>query len=343
MSRALLRHLTATIAVALLVGEAAAPAAARTPGSSAPGGVRTVVRDAATGAPVPRACAALVPVDAAALSAVSIGEDQLGRYGGCADEQGVLVTGDVAPGRYRLLVSPYDTTAHGLQWVGRRGGTGERERAQVIQVRPGVVTSAPVIRLDPPGTVVGVVTDAATGAPVPRALVMVVPYVPHPKYGDHGPTTDEEGRYTITGLGPYHWPVQFAAAGLATVWSGGVGGRQQARPVRVRAQQTATLNQALPAGTPLTGAVRVDELLTYAQVIAFDAATGDLAGVADVGDSYALRLLPGQRVKLRCDCAYTPPVWHRDAAGFDAATAVRVRRAPVVVDFNLGTRLSLAP
>ncbi|WP_146765173.1 carboxypeptidase-like regulatory domain-containing protein, partial [Micromonospora saelicesensis] len=258
-----------------------------------------------------------------------------GRYGGCADEQGVLVTGDVAPGRYRLLVRPYDTTAHGWQWVGRHGGTGERERARVVQVRAGVVTGVPDVRLDPPGTVVGVVTDAATGAPIPRALVMVVPYVPHPKYGDHGPTTDEEGRYTITGLGPYHWPVQFAADGLATVWSGGVGSRQQARPVRVRAQQTATLDQALPAGTPLTGAVRVDELLTYAQVIAFDAATGDLAGVADVGSGYTMRLLPGQRVKLRCDCAYAPPVWHRDAAGFDAATPVRVRRAPLVVDFNL--------
>ncbi|MFD6682509.1 carboxypeptidase regulatory-like domain-containing protein [Micromonospora parva] len=336
MSRALLRQLTATVAVALLVVEAAAPATAAPPGSSAPGGVRTVVRDAATGAPVPRACAALVPVDAAALAAVTLGEDQLGRYGGCSDEQGVLVTGDVAPGRYRLLVRPYDTTTHGWQWVGRHGGTGERERARVVQVRAGAVTAVPDVRLDPPGTVVGVVTDAATGAPVPRARVMVVPYVPDPKYDDHGPMTDDDGRYTITGLGPYHWPVQFAAAGLATVWSGGVGGRQQARPVRVRARQTVTLNQALPAGTPFSGEVRVDELLTYAQVIAFDAATGDLAGVADVGSGYALRLLPGQRVKLRCDCAYAPPVWHRDAAGFDAATGVRVGRAPVVVDFNLG-------
>lgn len=337
MSRAILRQLTATVTVALLVVGAAAPAAARTPGSvsPAPGGVRTVVRDATTGAPVARACAALVPVDAAALAAVTLGEDQLGRYGGCADEQGVLVTGDVAPGRYRLLVRPYDTTAHGWQWVGRHGGTGERERARVVQVRAGAVTGVPAVRLDRPGTVVGVVTDAATGAPVPRARVMVVPYVPDPKYGDHGPTTDEYGRYTITGLGPYHWPVQFAAAGLATVWSGGAGSRLSARPVRVRADRTVTLDQALPAGTSLSGTVRVDELLTYAQVIAFDAATGDLAGVADVGSGYVLRLLAGQRVKLRCDCAYTPPVWHRDAAGFDAATPVRVRRTPAVVDFDL--------
>ncbi|MEU8165428.1 hypothetical protein AB0B97_02830 [Micromonospora sp. NPDC049004] len=129
--------------------------------------------------------------------------------------------------------------------------------------------------------------------------------------------------------------MQFAAAGLATVWSGGAGARQQARTVRVRAGRTATLDQALPAGTLVSGAVRVDELLTYAQVLAFDATTGDLAGVADVGTGYALRLLPGQRVRLRCDCAYAPPVWHRHAADFDAATPVRVRRAPVVVDFDL--------
>ncbi|MET8322708.1 carboxypeptidase-like regulatory domain-containing protein [Micromonospora sp. NPDC005189] len=275
-------------------------------------------------------------MDAAALASVTLGEDQVGRYGGCADEQGTLVTGDVAPGRYRLLVRPYDTTVHGWQWVGRHGGTGDRERARVVQVRAGTVTSVPAIRLDPPGTVTGVVTDAATGAPVPRALVMVVPYVPHPKYDDHGPTTDEYGRYTITGLGPYHWPVQFVAAGFATVWSGGVGSRHQARPVRVRADRTVTLNQALPAGTLVSGTVRVDELATYAQVVAFDAVTGDLAGVAEVGSGYALRLLPGQRVKVRCDCSYAQPVWHRDAAGFDAATPVRVRRAPTVVDFDLG-------
>ncbi|WP_330467462.1 carboxypeptidase-like regulatory domain-containing protein [Micromonospora zamorensis] len=337
MRRALLRQLTATVTVALLVVQAAEPAAARTPGSVSPtpGGVRTVVRDAATGAPVSRACAALVPVDAAALAAVTLGEDQLGRYGGCADEQGVLVAADVAPGTYRLLVRPYDTTAHGWQWVGRHGGTGDRERAREVRVRAGAVTTLSDVRLDPPGTVVGVVTDAATGAPVPRARVMVVPYVPHPKYDDHGPTTDEYGRYTITGLGPYDWPVQFAAAGLATVWSGGAGSRLSARPVAVRANETVTLDQALLAGTPLSGSVRVDELLTYAQVIAFDALTGDLAGVADVGTGYTLRLLPGQRVKLRCDCAYAPSAWHRSAAGFDAATPVRVRRTPVVVDFDL--------
>ncbi|MFI5925512.1 collagen binding domain-containing protein [Micromonospora sp. NPDC051543] len=338
MSPTLLRRLTTTITVAVLVVEAAAPALARTPETAppAPGSVRGVVRDAATGAPVTRACATLVPVDAAALAAVTIGEDQLGRYAGCSDEQGTLVAEGVAPGEYRLLVRPYDTAAHGWQWVGRHGGTGERERARVVRVSAGAVTDVPTIRLDPPGTITGVVTDAATGAPVFRALAMVVPYVPHPKYDDHGPTTDEEGRYTITGLGPYHWPVQFAANGHATVWSGGVGTRAQARGVRVRAHQTVTLDQALPAGTLVSGAVRVDELLTYAQVIAFDATTGDLAGVADVGDAYALRLLPGQRVKLRCDCAYTQPVWHRDAASFDAATPLRVRRTPVAVDFDLG-------
>ncbi|MEU8330512.1 carboxypeptidase-like regulatory domain-containing protein [Micromonospora sp. NPDC048839] len=338
MRRSLPRHLTAAAAVALLVVGAAEPAAARTPGSAspAPGSVHTVVRDAATGAPVPRACAVLVPVDAAALAAVMLGEDQLGRHGGCADEQGTLVADNVTPGDYRLLVGPYDATTHGWQWVGRHGGTGERERARVVRVRAGAVTGVPAIRLDPPGSIAGVVTDAATGAPVYRALAMVVPYVPHPKYGDHGPTTDEDGRYTITGLGPYHWPVQFAANGLATVWSGGVGSREQARTVRVRAHQTVTLDQALPAGTLVSGTVRVDELLTYGQVLAFDSATGDLAGVADVGSGYTLRLLPGQRVKLRCDCAYAPPVWHRDAASFDAATPVRVRRAPTVVDFDLG-------
>ncbi|MET8277819.1 hypothetical protein [Micromonospora sp. NPDC005174] len=41
-------------------------------------------------------------------------------------------------------------------------------------------------------------------------------------------------------------------------------------------------------------------------------------------------------VLLRCDCSYAPPVWHRDAPDFAAATPLHVRRTPLVVDFDLG-------
>ncbi|MFF0175043.1 MSCRAMM family protein [Micromonospora profundi] len=350
MSRASVRLIAIASTLALLAVEAIAPpgahavpplpaasaTAATTSKTAALGGVRSVVRDARTGAPVPRACAALVPVDLVALTSVMLGEEQSGRPAGCTDEQGNLSVDGVTPGRYRLLVRPSDTARHGSQWVGRHGGTGERERAQVIRVRGGAVTRAPEVRLDPPGTIVGVVTDAATGQPIRGASVLVVPFLPHPKYGENGVLTDEQGRYTMTGLGPYHWPLQFAATGRAIQWSGGVANRLQARPVRVRSDRTVTADQALTAGTVVSGVVLVDELATYAQVVAFNTVTGDLVGVADAGSPYMLRLLPGQRVKLRCDCSYRLPEWHRDAAGFDAATPVRVGRAPVVVDFDLG-------
>ncbi|MFF5056454.1 carboxypeptidase-like regulatory domain-containing protein [Micromonospora sp. NPDC000663] len=103
------------------------------------------------------------------------------------------------------------------------------------------MTTAPETRLNPPGTIVGVVTDAASSQPIAGASVLVVPFLAHPKYGDNGALTDEQGRYTVNGLGPYH---------------------------------------------------------CYAQVVAFNAVTGDLVGLADAGQEYTLRLLPGQRVKL---------------------------------------------
>jgi len=350
MSRASVRLIAIASSVVLLAVEAIAPpgvhaappppatsgTAATTSSAATLGGVRTVVRDARTGAPVSRACATLVPVDRVALTSVMLGEEQSGRHAGCTDEQGSLSVNGVPPGRYRLLVRPSDTTRYGWQWVSRHGGTGERERAQVVRVRAGAVTRAPGVRLDAPGTIVGVVTDAASGQPIVGASVLVVPFLPHPKYGDNGALTDEQGRYTVTGLGPYHWPLQFTAIGRATQWSGGAADRLRARPVRVRSDQTVTADQALTAGTVVSGAVLVDEVATYAQVVAFNTVTGDLVGVADAGSTYTLRLLPGQRVKLRCDCSYQLPEWHRDAASFDAATPVRVGRAPVVVDFDLG-------
>ena len=76
----------------------------------------------------------------------------------------LVVTG-VDPGLYQVFVRSYDTAAHGWQWVGWHGGTGQRQWARVIRVRSGANTVLPDIRLDPPGSITGVVTDAA-GAPV---------------------------------------------------------------------------------------------------------------------------------------------------------------------------------
>ncbi|MBQ1028203.1 hypothetical protein [Micromonospora sp. C95] len=309
--------------------------AGRTTVDTTPGEVRTTLRDRATGAPV-RGCVSLVPVDRDRLTVVYQGEAQDGRHGGCTSvDGGDVLAGNVPPGRYHLLAEPYDNTQYGMQWVGRRGGTGQRERGVTIKVRPGKTVTAPTVKFDPPGTVTGRVTRAADGTPVYFGYVLPLPVVPHPKYSDYGVITDHDGRYTLTGLGPYRWPLYYTGPGLASQWSGRVANRRKADTVRVRSGTTVTSDQTLVAGTVVSGTITVDEMPNYSQVIAFHARTGDVTGVVDVGADYTLRLLPGQRVLLRCDCAHVPSRWFPNAAQVSEAQPVRIRHTPVTADFDL--------
>ncbi|MGC5333911.1 carboxypeptidase regulatory-like domain-containing protein [Micromonospora sp. DT62] len=329
------RRIRAAVGVAaalLLLPVASAPASA----AAATGSVTTTVQDAGTGAPA-RACVSLVPLDRERLARVSIGESQLGSVGGCTDGRGGIEVSGVEPGRYRLFAQPYEAERYGRQWVGGKGGTGERHRAWVVTVGAGATTAAPPVRLDPPGRISGVISDAASGRPVPGVHVAVVPFVPHPKYSPDTPITDDTGRYSVTGLGPYDWPLRFSGTGIATQWSGGVGNVLLARTVRVRPGGTATLHQALRSSITVGGSIRTDELATYSTVVAFDALTGDVVGAVDVGTSYGLPMLPGQLVKLRCDCSYGPGRWYPAGDRFTDGNLVWVGRAPVVADFDLTT------
>ncbi|MFV2013715.1 hypothetical protein [Micromonospora sp. LOL_027] len=199
------------------------------------GVVGTTVHDAVTGLPA-RACVRFVPVDRDRYTLIDLGDLQLGWRSHCAAADGALVAEGVEPGRYQLFVNPpYDEQRHGLQWVGTHGGTGQRHRAAVIRVRAGAVTSAPQIRLDPPGEIIGTVTvtTAAIGRPVAGVYVGLVPMVPHPKYTVDVAITDVVGRYTVGRLGPYDWALQFSGSQIATQWSGGVGNARLARTVPV--------------------------------------------------------------------------------------------------------------
>ncbi|MBQ1048337.1 carboxypeptidase regulatory-like domain-containing protein [Micromonospora sp. C51] len=309
--------------------------AGRTTDATTPGEVRTTLRDRATGAAV-RGCVSLVPVNRDRLTVVFLGEVQDGRHGGCTGvDGGDVLASNVPPGRYHLLAEPYDNTQYGMQWVGRHGGTGKRERGVTIRVRPGETVTAPTVRFDPPGTVTGRVTRAADGTPVSGGHVLTLPVVPDPKNSDYGAITDDDGRYTLTGLGPYRWPLYYTGYGLASQWSGGVADRRKADTVRVRSGTSVTSDQTLVAGTVVSGTITVDEMPNYSQVIAFHARTGDVTGVVDVGADYTLRLLPGQRVLLRCDCAHVPSRWFPNAAQVSGAQPVRIRHTPVTADFDL--------
>jgi Carboxypeptidase regulatory-like domain len=173
------------------------------------------------------------------------------------------------------------------------------------------------------------VTDKATGAPIPFALVSLVSS--HPGAGDGiGVGTDSHGHYTFNNLGPYDWPLLTGAPNYAAQWSGGVANRYLSPGVRVRADQTTTANVALTSGTIVRGTVTTANgaPLSGGFISVYNAVTGDImAGVQLENGLYAAHLLAPQGVHLLYQASVGDIFydgWYIDSADFDHATLVVV-------------------
>jgi hypothetical protein len=315
--RAALVAILAAVPLALL---SAAPAAA----DAAEGSVVTVVRDAATGAPVP---GVTVHVIAAGDRFADLWSSR-----GSSDANGVVAIDNLPAERFSFFVEPGDGV-HGMQWLGARHGTGDRDAALVVSVPAGGVLTLPDIRLDPAGSITGRLINDATGEPV-SAQVSVASI--DPLWQETTPNVFGNGQYTFAGLGPYGWKLFFMPAGsagftsqLAAQWSGGVPDRHRARRIHVRPGRATVADQRLRPGTVVTGNAVGGPTVT-GPIYAFHAGTHEILAVSDDADSgrYAVRLLPGQFVKL---C-----IWKRwcypNGASLDDATPVWVGRRPLVVD-----------
>lgn len=298
------------------------------------GRVGATVVDRTTGQGVADACVVLVVPGRGGLP---------DGCGGATDEQGRVTTPPLPAGTYQMFVLTPE--GYGYQWAGPRGGTGDQREAARIRVRAGQVTPAPTVRLDPPGTIGGVVRDPA-GAPVPGADVAITAW----GFGV-GPSlntvTDEQGRYVLDHLGPYSWPLSFTPGGnLPRQWSGGVGNRFQAETVRVRAGGNTRYDMRLVRGSVLRGAVSVRDgaVAENWRIVAANATTGDQTGVADsteAGDlTYEMPLAGPQQVKIRWDVQIgeeSRSGWWENAADITTATRVPVPRSGIrTLDLTIG-------
>jgi len=212
-------------------------------------------------------------------------------------------------------------------------------KAKKITAAPGSVTTVSPILLDAAGSLSGTVTDEQ-GARVAGVCVSTTAVSAYSnRTGDcPGTSTDAKGKYKITNLGPYRWPVHFASgANCAWQWLGGSPTRQGSKLVKVRSGRTATADAKLSRGTMLTGKITTtDGKPAGYSVVLVDAATGEDVAPSGGGEptgSYEIHLAP-QTVKVVYSSNRYPstPYWYRDAADFTHATPVRVGRQPVTLD-----------
>lgn len=244
--------------------------------------------DAATGAVVGGVCVTVSrPGDHGVRTSDSFSSDRDQRIF-CSGEDGRLVVGPMEPGPVTLLARPNDP--YGAQWVRAQGGTGDQRLATTFTAKRG--TSAPVgaIRLDRGGAITGLIRDRETGQLIKSQFtgwqheICAFPFADDMigTLGMSAGCADANGRYTISGLGPYQWPVEFLSTqrAYAPGWSGDAAHRLAARFTQVTAGKTAALDVTLtprtwslrgqvtdPAGNPATEVSLIE---------AFDAVTGDM-------------------------------------------------------------------
>jgi hypothetical protein len=302
--------------------------------------IETTALDAKTHQPVANVCVAALPTGATTIP---------NSVGYCTDEHGKVRIPNLTTGAYTLFATPMDGV-HGIQWVGARGGTGSQYQARQVRALAGSVTVAPTIYLDGAGTLSGVVTDKTTGKPLPFVCVSPGPASGYwSRIGEcAGGATDAQGRYTISNLGPYAWPILFAPADneehgsvYAWQWSGGVTSRKQAAPVKVTTGGTTTLNAKLSHGTVLKGRVvggPPTQVPVEYMVSAIDPQTGDPIGTGTVSwdGTYEFHLLP-QNVFLSYGVNRPPAQthWYRDAKDFAHATPVTIGNQKVILNLSL--------
>jgi hypothetical protein len=260
----------------------------------AAGVLSTLVVDRATGEPVEGVCLAPTAVGAPLLP---------DGYGDCSDATGKVRVDRLDAGAYNVFAHPAEETGLGAQWVGWTGGTGDSTLARIVTVRTGVTTSFPTIKLDRAGAITGTMTSAATGKPAEDGYVSVGSYNPGAG-ASGGAEVDENGHFTLGGLGPYPWPLYLTASGHAPQWSGAKANRLFATRVKVTTGSTVTFNPVMAVGSEVTGVVRdrQGQPMPNSYIFAHNALTQENAGVNWGADgTYRMLVMGPQLIKLEYD------------------------------------------
>jgi hypothetical protein len=275
-----------------------------------PGHIAVHAIDAETGNPALSGCVYALPVGQIPVAA--------GR-GGCSATVDYLAAGD-----YQLYVGT-SSQGWGAQWVGPDGGVGDRAAAEKITVDPAETTDV-TVRLDPAGTVSGVITDAGTGAGIADASIETT------SAGfNSADAEDSTGSYRFDGLGPYDWTLMVSSVDDAT---------SQVSPVQVTALDTVTQDFTLGTSTTVHGTLTGHDgsLPAWASVTAYDADTLERLATFSASvktGAFTVHLPPAHRVKFAYQGAFPgdslgDEFWVGDTTDIAEATVFTIADGPTM-------------
>lgn len=276
-----------------------------------------LVTDEQTGELLEGVCAYLYPV----------GSDS-SVIGSCTEADGRIVMQGMAPGSYELAFA--DTTAlHATEWF---GDSTTRDGAATIELAEGTIVTDAHAAMAPITTVVGHVTDSASGDPLTGVCAYLYPVGSEESAG--ASCTFDDGRIAIQGFPQGEYVIGFAdTSGLrATEWYGGSYNRADATVIDLT---TAWARLDLDVAMDFTGSVTglvTDELgepradvCVYAGNL--DGTYTGIGSCTDATGSFTLMGLNPVDVKL----GYYPPgmasptTWWYDAqTSEETATPVTV-------------------
>ena len=191
------------------------------------------------------------------------------------------------------------------------------------------------------GSIAGVITADADGAPIPHAFVLAIPIVPGQAHFD---LTDPFGFYRINGLPPGNYVVLAWAPGYVGEFYDNVRNWAQATPVTVVANtETGDINFGLatsPRG-PYRIAGRLRRAATNAPVAngviyAFTADGQVASTVTNADGSYALDEMPAGSYKIMASTSESPTAFY-GGTNAENASSVEVGNGQSAenVDFNI--------
>lgn len=274
-----------------------------------PGHIAVHAVDAETGDPTLSGCVYALPVGQIPVAA--------GR-GGCSGTVDYLAAGD-----YQLYVGT-SSQGWGAQWVGPDGGVGDRAAADKITVNPTETTDV-TVRLDPAGTISGVIADADTGAGIPGASVETAGGF------SSADEPDDTGYYRLDGLGPYDWTLTVDGFDDAT---------RQVSQVHVAPLDSVTQDFTLSASTTVHGTLTGQDgtLPSWETVTAYDADTleklASFSTNAKTG-AFTVHLPPEHRVKFDYQGAFPgdslgDEFWVGDTTDITRATVFTITDGPTM-------------